>query len=128
MSIFGSIFGGFSSSSGNDDITWYCDGCHAVLNEQDGFNRDSGSWVCSECGYYNDVTDDNVYESEEAYQEAMSDNDDWDSSGSGRTCVNCGMPLDGGYLTPAWADGDNPNSYVECPYCGCRNYDDEDDY
>lgn len=59
------------SSLVDDDIIWYCDGWHSVLNEQDGFNTYSGIWTCVECGHVNDVTSDNVYESEESYQETM---------------------------------------------------------
>ena len=55
----------------NDDITWYCDGCNAVLNEQRGFSTENGTWECTECGFENDVTSDNVYDSEEDYQIAM---------------------------------------------------------
>ena len=28
-------------------------------------------WTCTECGFINDVTSDNVYESEEDYQQSM---------------------------------------------------------
>lgn len=37
------------------------------------------------------------------------------------TCINCGASLSGGELTPPWADGNNPNAYVKCPNCGCKN-------
>ena len=50
-------------------IDWYCDGCQAELNRQSGFNTSSGTWRCTECGYDNDVTEDNVLSEEEAEQE-----------------------------------------------------------
>lgn len=71
MSLFGNILGGLASAFGGNDITWYCDGCNSILNNQPGFNTDSGTWECTECGYENDVTSSNVYSSEEEYQEQM---------------------------------------------------------
>lgn len=41
-------------------IDWYCDGCGCYMNDQTGFNTDSGRWKCTNCGYDNDVTDGNV--------------------------------------------------------------------
>ncbi len=37
-------------------VCWYCDNCGIYLNRQIGFKVDSGHWVCSQCGYINDVT------------------------------------------------------------------------
>lgn len=45
---------------GNIGIDWYCDGCGAHLNEQDGFNTHSRTWRCRECGFENDVTENNL--------------------------------------------------------------------
>ena len=70
MGLFGRILSSIADAIGSED-TWYCDGCHSVLNEQDGFNTYSGRWTCTECGYDNDVSEDNLYSSEEEYQEAM---------------------------------------------------------
>jgi DNA-directed RNA polymerase subunit RPC12/RpoP len=46
-------------------------------------------------------------------------------------CINCGQPLTKGELTLPWEDGDNPNAYVCCPYCGYKNivygYGEDDD-
>ena len=39
---------------------WYCDNCGTYLNDQDGFTAISGTWRCEECGYLNDVSDDNI--------------------------------------------------------------------
>ena len=88
----------------NDDITWYCDGCYAVLNNQPGFNTYSGQWECTECGYDNDVTEDNVYDSEEEYQEAM---------GIPR-CPDCGGMVRG--------DAPDAQYWFNCTSCGARFY------
>lgn len=39
---------------------WYCDNCHAYMNKQRGFTTVVGSWVCTECGTRNDVSEDNI--------------------------------------------------------------------
>ena len=44
----------------NIGIDWYCDSCGDHMNEQEGFNTHSGSWICKKCGYINDVTKDNL--------------------------------------------------------------------
>ena len=33
------------------DVVWYCDGCDAELNRQDGFTTETGTRVCAKCGY-----------------------------------------------------------------------------
>lgn len=71
MSFLGNLLGGIMSSLAGSNITWYCDGCNSVLNGQDGFNTDCGNWTCTECGFVNDVTDNNVFVSEEAYQQSI---------------------------------------------------------
>lgn len=42
------------------DIDWICDGCGCYLNNQRGFTTRKGHWVCKECGFDNDVTENNV--------------------------------------------------------------------
>ncbi len=50
-------------------VDWFCDSCDANLNRQVGFTTATGSWICTECGSINDVTDDNILdEDEETYQ------------------------------------------------------------
>lgn len=44
----------------NEDIDWYCDNCKTYMNNQEGFNRNTGEWICSECGWQNNVTDLNI--------------------------------------------------------------------
>ena len=50
-------------------IEWYCDRCGAYLNEQDDFDDHNKVWKCTCCGYTNPLTIDNIYDSEEEYQE-----------------------------------------------------------
>lgn len=63
LDFIGDVLNGLSNSG---DITWYCDGCDAELNRQSGFSTKSGTWVCTECGYENDVTSDNILDNDEA--------------------------------------------------------------
>ncbi len=39
---------------------WHCDGCGRIMNNQIGFTTDDGEWTCSECGYLNDVSPNNI--------------------------------------------------------------------
>ena len=39
---------------------WFCDGCGAYLNNQNGFDKNAGKHICTECGYENDITADNI--------------------------------------------------------------------
>ena len=41
-------------------IDWYCDECDAYLNSQSGFNPYDDSWTCTECGYENSLTKDDL--------------------------------------------------------------------
>ena len=41
-------------------ITWYCDNCGAVLNNQPWFNDHKYTWKCKECGYKNSISWDNI--------------------------------------------------------------------
>ena len=84
------------------DVTWYCDGCNAVLNNQTGFTTSSGSWECEECGFVNDVTRDNVFRSEEEFQ---------DSIGVPR-CPTCGGLVVG--------DAPSATYWFICPNCNDR--------
>lgn len=41
---------------------------------------------------------------------------------SERRCIGCDLPLKhSSELTPAWADGDNPDAYITCADCGYQN-------
>jgi predicted RNA-binding Zn-ribbon protein involved in translation (DUF1610 family) len=54
-----------SNDYGGYYITWYCDNCRTIMNGQPGFSTESGEWTCTECGFVNDVTENNVTEIEE---------------------------------------------------------------
>lgn len=70
MSFFKNLWGKFSDVIG-DNITWYCDRCNSVMNYQNGFSTITGTWVCTDCGFENDVSSDNVFSSEQDYQDQM---------------------------------------------------------
>lgn len=45
------------------DYVWYCDNCHASLDEQSGFDSDTDhgfTWVCTECGQTNYINGHNI--------------------------------------------------------------------
>ena len=39
---------------------WICDKCGDYLNDQEGFDADSGSWTCSKCGHENIFTKEKI--------------------------------------------------------------------
>jgi Zn finger protein HypA/HybF involved in hydrogenase expression len=41
-------------------VFWFCDGCEAFLNTQQGFDINADSWVCTECGFKNKITPDHI--------------------------------------------------------------------
>ena len=43
-----------------DKIDWYCDKCGCYMNDQEGFDTSTGRWICAECGYENDVSENNI--------------------------------------------------------------------
>ena len=42
------------------NIDWYCDECDAYLNEQSGFDDHCGTWVCTECGHENEISESQI--------------------------------------------------------------------
>ena len=50
------------------DIVWHCDRCNAELNNQIGFDDYKYLWKCTECGFKNSISRDNIYPSEEAFR------------------------------------------------------------
>ena len=42
------------------NFDWWCDSCDASLDEQPGFSPYCGSWTCTECGYVNDINEDEI--------------------------------------------------------------------
>lgn len=55
-------------------ITWWCDRCGSQLNEQRGFDDYKYIWKCTECGYRNSISSDNIYESHEDYHSRQDKN------------------------------------------------------
>lgn len=47
------------------DIDWYCDNCGAYLNSQDNFDDHKYTWKCTECGYKNSISRDNIFYDDE---------------------------------------------------------------
>jgi len=41
-------------------INWFCDECGAYLNAQNSFDESKGHHVCEECGYDNDLSEENI--------------------------------------------------------------------
>ena len=37
-------------------VFWYCDECHAYLNNQEGFDCNESKHICRNCGYENDIS------------------------------------------------------------------------
>lgn len=56
------------SSAQFSDVKWFCDGCGALLNKQEGFSDWCDTWTCTECGHVNNISEDEMYESEEEYE------------------------------------------------------------
>lgn len=46
----------------NGEVFWFCDRCETFMNTQRGFNIMTGGWVCTECGFDNDVNEVNINE------------------------------------------------------------------
>lgn len=46
----------------NGEVFWFCDKCEKFMNKQPGFNTKTGHWICTECGYDNDVSAANIVE------------------------------------------------------------------
>lgn len=44
-------------------IDWWCDLCGAYLNDQIGFDDHKYTWKCTECGYKNSISRDNIFQS-----------------------------------------------------------------
>ena len=118
-----------------DGVGWFCDECGAFLNKQIGFSDWYSTWTCTECGHVNNLSEDEIYESEEAYQanrtEDRSDDGD-DGYGYGeewqydypRRCEGCDRLLNKQDGFEEWL------GHFTCEKCGYYNEwstDDEDD-
>ncbi|WP_156337151.1 hypothetical protein [Paenibacillus dakarensis] len=102
------------------DCDWFCDNCSVYMNNQPGFTTSSDEWTCTECGYVNDVSEDNIIDEDDnqGCSEGYSD---------GFTCINCQQSLRGGSRTLPWEDDDNAEAYIICPHCGCKNIENGDE-
>lgn len=104
MGIFDNLFKGVASAFDEPESEWFCDGCHAKLNNQAGFNVDSMTWECTECGHDNDVSSDNLYDSHEDYQRTMGI----------PSCPSCGGMVQG--------DAPDATYWFNCNRCSERWY------
>lgn len=85
---------------------YYCPKCGAILNDQDGFDPNCGTWVCTECG--EQLMDDDIY-----------NNDSFE--GVAWYCDKCGALLN---RQPGFSD--SYGSWT-CTECGHTNGTTEDD-
>lgn len=53
-----------------EGVAWFCDECGALLNKQSGFSDIYDSWTCTNCYHTNGTTEDDIFDSEEAYKES----------------------------------------------------------
>ena len=49
-----------SNKEKRKSVFWFCDECDTYMNVQPGFTDKTGKWTCSECGYVNDVSKENI--------------------------------------------------------------------
>ena len=87
------------------DCEWYCDNCDAHLNNQIGFSAHLGSWRCAECGYVNDVSENNILSGDEEEFVRM----------AYVVCPHCSA-----HMTT------DDYEYYECPDCDCSGKYDYD--
>lgn len=74
-------------------VMWTCDNCGALLNSQSGFTDTFSTWTCTECGHINNISESEIFESEEEWQNSMDTN---------------------GYDDSDECDGDDEESSSEC--------------
>ncbi len=49
------------------ETDWWCDRCGAKLNSQAGFDDHHYVWKCTECGYKNSISADNIFDSKDEF-------------------------------------------------------------
>ena len=85
-------------------VVWICDSCGEVLNVQPGFYDYCGTWDCTECGHENNISEDEIYDSEEEYQNSkkhkcpvcesiLEDQYSFNEYDDIHTCTNCEIEL-----------------------------------
>ena len=60
MGLLSGLLGALANSLNDKGCDWYCDECGAYMNSQPGFTTEDDEWECTECGYVNDVSEDNI--------------------------------------------------------------------
>lgn len=100
-----------STMENYEGVVWYCDSCNAILNKQSGFDDSLPYWDCTECGHRNEISEDQIYESQE----------DYENSKKQYTCPNCGANLNDQYLF-------NEDSEYTCDDCSTELYKNGDEY
>lgn len=53
------------------DIVWVCDKCDSMLNIQPGFSQSLDEWCCNKCGYLNTINSNEIYLSNDDYNESL---------------------------------------------------------
>ena len=120
---------------------WYCDSCNALLNNQDGFDVDCGSWKCTECGCSNDIDEFNIREElpSEEYVTVFCDHDraideavDELERKYDRGIYSFGSEILNDYMNDENDEDNIPEGCVACggPYPSCKTscplFDDKD--
>ena len=74
MGLFDKILGHIAKHAAFDDkdCDWYCDSCGAYMNDQSGFTALTGTWICTECGCVNDVSENNIIDTDDDEEESES--------------------------------------------------------
>ena len=100
-----------------EGVAWHCDCCGALLNRQPGFSDNYDCWTCTECYHSNPINENEIYESEEDYQ-----NNKNNSSEDEIICPNCGADLNQQY---GFSNYDNDWECTDCGVSLHRDYYDE---
>lgn len=65
LDLIGGIAEAFSENNSKverfPDVDWWCDHCNAYLNDQSGFDDHKYIWKCTDCGYKNSISSDNIF-------------------------------------------------------------------
>lgn len=94
-----------------DGVVWYCDECNAILNTQRGFNDSCGTWCCTKCGHENPISENEIYESAEEYENRNK-----------HRCPECGDILENQYSFYEYEDTHT------CTNCDTELFKEEDEY